>query len=200
MVTPAPTALDTPVPYVITADVRLVFLGVNPRKAMGPDSDPGRALRTCADQLAEVFTDIFNLSLLQAKVSTCFNKTTVIPVLKKTRAMCPVALTSTIMKYFKGLVVVHINSSLPACLNPLQFAYRHNRPTADTISLALHTFPEHLDVKDTHIRFLLIDYRSAFNTIIPSRLILKLHNHGLGSTLCNRILSFLTHKPQTVRI
>eukprot|EP00061_Rhincodon_typus_P014532 g41603.t1 len=85
--THSPTAPDTPVPTVTTSEVRSVFLGVNPRKAIGPDGVPGQALRSCADQLVEVFTNIFNLSFLQAKVPTCFKKTTIIPVPKKT-GMC----------------------------------------------------------------------------------------------------------------
>eukprot|EP00061_Rhincodon_typus_P011876 g37222.t1 len=55
-----------------------VFPRVKPRKAMGPDGVPGRALRCCVDQLGEVFTAIFNLALLQAEVPTCFKKTTII--------------------------------------------------------------------------------------------------------------------------
>ena len=45
------------------ADVSKTFKRVNPRKAAGPDGIPSRVLRACADQLAGVFTDIFNLSL-----------------------------------------------------------------------------------------------------------------------------------------
>eukprot|EP00061_Rhincodon_typus_P008972 g32058.t1 len=170
-VTSAPTAPDTPVPSVTTTDVRSVFLGVNPRKAMGPDGGRGQALRSCVDQLAEVFTEIFNLSLLQAKVPICFKKTTIIPIPKKAHAVClndhlPMTLTSIIAKFFERLVMAHINSSLPACLNSLQFAYRS---TADTISLALHSPLEHLNNKDTYVRLLLIDYSSAFNTIITSK-------------------------------
>src|SRR4029434_624852 len=45
------------------ADVRRELQRVNPRKSPGPDGVPGRVLRGCADQLAEVFTSIFNLSL-----------------------------------------------------------------------------------------------------------------------------------------
>ena len=56
-------------------------------------------------------------------------------------------------------------------LDPLQFAYRHNRSTANAISLALHSILEHLDNKDTYARLVFIDYSSAFNTIIPTRLI-----------------------------
>eukprot|EP00061_Rhincodon_typus_P000820 g12846.t1 len=70
--TPAPIAPDTPVPSVTASEIRSVFLRVNPRKVMGPDGVPGRAPRSCVDQLVEVFTDIFNLSLLQAEVPTCF--------------------------------------------------------------------------------------------------------------------------------
>eukprot|EP00061_Rhincodon_typus_P013971 g40696.t1 len=44
-------------------------------------------LRSCEDQLVEVITDIFILCLLQTEVPTCFKKTTIIPVPKKTHAI-----------------------------------------------------------------------------------------------------------------
>eukprot|EP00061_Rhincodon_typus_P008526 g31216.t1 len=96
--------------------------------------------------------------------------------------------------------MAHINSSLPTCLNPLQFAYHRNRSTADAISVSPHSSLEYLDNKDAYIRLLLIDYRSAFNTIIPSGLISKLQDLGLSSALCNWILSFVTLRPQSVKI
>eukprot|EP00061_Rhincodon_typus_P010365 g34600.t1 len=74
------------------------------------------------------------------------------------------------------------------------------RFTADAIILALHLSLKHLDNKYTYIRLLLINYSSTFNAIIPSRLISKLRDLGLSSTLCNWILSFLTYRPQSVRI
>ncbi|KAK3566006.1 hypothetical protein QTP86_024195 [Hemibagrus guttatus] len=46
-------------------DVRRAFGRVNTKKAAGPDGISGRVLRVCADQLAPVFTEIFNLSLIQ---------------------------------------------------------------------------------------------------------------------------------------
>ncbi|KAK6321588.1 hypothetical protein J4Q44_G00085640 [Coregonus suidteri] len=52
------------------AHVSKTFKRVNPCKAAGPDSIPSRVLRACADQLAGVFTDIFNLSLSQSAVPT----------------------------------------------------------------------------------------------------------------------------------
>ena len=39
---------------------------------------------------------------------------------------------------------------------------------------------------------------SAFNTIVPSKLITKLRTLGLNSSLCNWIMNFLTGHPQVV--
>ena len=39
---------------------------------------------------------------------------------------------------------------------------------------------------------LFIDYSSAFNTIVPSKLIIMLRTLGLNPFLCNWILDFLT--------
>ncbi|KAI3362607.1 hypothetical protein L3Q82_001695 [Scortum barcoo] len=134
---------------------------INTLKAPGPDGIPGRALKVCADQLADIFADIFNVSLLQSVVPTSFKETIIVPVPKKTKILClndyrPVALTSTIMKCFERLVK-SITSSLPDSLDPLQFAYRPNRSTEDAIALTLHNALSHMDQKDTYLRMLFID-------------------------------------------
>ena len=122
------------------AGMSKTFKHVNPRKAAGPDGIPSRILRACADQLAGVFTDIFNHSLSQSVVPTCFKMATIVPVPKKTKVTeqkdyCPVALTSVIKKCFERQGKDHIPSTLPDTLDPLQFAYRPNRSTDDAITL-----------------------------------------------------------------
>lgn len=47
---------------------------------------------------------------------------------------------------------------------------------------------------------LFVDYSSAFNTVIPGKLTIKLHQLGLSSQLCNWIQDFLTERPQAVRL
>ncbi|KAK3521026.1 hypothetical protein QTP86_000581 [Hemibagrus guttatus] len=118
------------------------------RKAAGPDGISGRVLRACADQLAPVFTEIFNLSLTQSVIPTCFKESIIVPVLKKTHPAslndyCPVALTSVVMKCLELLVKDFIISSLPDTLDPLQFAYRPKRSTDDAIFHLLHTSSGH---------------------------------------------------------
>ncbi len=73
---------------------------INARKALGPDNIPGHVLRDCAVELTDVFTDIFNISLSQAVVPTCFKATNIIPFPNKSSPSSfndyrPVALLSS---------------------------------------------------------------------------------------------------------
>ena len=47
---------------------------------------------------------------------------------------------------------------------------------------------------------LFIDYSSAFNTIVPSKLVITLETLGLDPALCNWVLDFLMGRPQVVRV
>ena len=67
----------------------------------------------------------------------------------------------------------------------------HQRPTPS---------PHHLDLCTTYVRLLFIDFSSAFNSIIPSKLINKLSVLGIDPLLRNWILDFLTNRPQHVRL
>ena len=101
---------------------------------------------------------------------------------------------------FERLVKDHICSSLQSTLDRLQFAYRSNRSTDDATSLVMHATLSYLDiVGGCYVRLLFIDYSSAFNTVVPSRLATKLHDLGLNPSMCAWILDFLTSKPQFVR-
>ena len=93
----------------------------------------------------------------------------------------PVTLTSVIMKYFKRLVKDHITSTLPATLDLLQFAYSPNSSTDYAITITLHTVLSYLDKR---------------NTIVPSKLIIKLEALGLNPSLCNWVLDFLMGRPR----
>jgi hypothetical protein len=105
------------------------------------------------------------------------------------------------MKCFERLAhMAHINSILPDTLDPFQFTYCNNRSTVDAISFALHTALSHLDKNNTYVRMLLIDYSSAFNTIVPRKLITKLRTLGLNTSLCHWILELLTGRPQVVSV
>ena len=104
------------------------------------------------------------------------------------------------MKCFERLVKDQITYPLPDTPHPLQFTYRPNRPTDDAIAITLHISLTHLDKRNTYVRMLLIEYSSAFNTIVPSKLVIKYEPLGLDPALCNWVLNFLTDCPQVVSL
>ncbi len=69
-------------------EVRRELRRVKVRKAAGPDGITGRVLRSCADQLAGLFTSIFNESLATSVDPTPFKKSVIIPVPKNSKPSC----------------------------------------------------------------------------------------------------------------
>ena len=186
-------------------EVRRTLRAVDPRKAAGPDGVSGRVLKDCADQLAGVFTRIFNQSLAESIVPPCLKSSIIVPLPKKPHISSPndyrpVALTPVVMKCFEKLVRGHITSLLPKSLDPHQFAYREKRSTEDAIATALHTALSHLEQQGSYVRMLFVDYSSAFNTILPHKLMNKLVNLGIPHPTCMWINSFLTCRTQRVRV
>ncbi len=140
------------------------------KKAAGPDGITGRVMRSCADQLAGLFTSIFNESLVTSVVPTPFKKSIIIPVPKNSKPSClndyrSVALTSIVMKVFERLLKNHICSSIPVILDPLQFTVLlFISSTDDAISHVQHFSLTHINSKNgNYVSLLFIDYSSAFN-------------------------------------
>ena len=96
--------------------------------------------------------------------------------------------------------MTHVKNTINITSECHQYAYRQNRSTADADSAVIHQAFTHLETSNSYARLLFLDFSSHFNTIIPQTLINKLSALGLAPSLCNRILDFLTHRPQSVRI
>ena len=94
---------------VSSADVRKALRGINPQQAAGSDNIPGHAIRVCSSELTDVLADIYNVSLTQASVPTCFKSTTIVPFPKKSIVTClndyhPIALTPIIIKCLERII------------------------------------------------------------------------------------------------
>jgi hypothetical protein len=165
--TRAPAVLDDCVIMLSVANVNKTFRQVNIHKAAGPDGLPWRVLKACADQLSCVFTDIFNLCLIESVIPTCFKQTTIVPVPKEAKVTClnyyrPVALTSVAMKCFERPVMAHINTILPDLLD--QFATDPQMTPNLNLNPHCHFSPgqkEHLCENAVHWLQLSIQHHSA---------------------------------------
>jgi hypothetical protein len=74
--------------------------------------------------------------------------------------------------------------------------YCSKRFTDYTISIAFHTAFFHLDKRNNYVRMLFIDYNSAFNTMVPSKLITRLRTLRPNTSFCNWILDSLMGCPR----
>ncbi|KAL0165593.1 hypothetical protein M9458_037437, partial [Cirrhinus mrigala] len=181
--TPCPSISPT-VSKICEGDVCKVFRKQKIRKAKGPDGVSPACLKACAVQLSTIFTLIFNRSLEMCIVPSCFKCSTIIPVPKKPKTTGlndyrPVALTSVVMKSFERLVLAYLKDITGPLLDPLQFAYRANRDLCKDLD---------------------VDFSSAFNTIIPDILQIKLSQLSVPTSICQWITSFLTDRQQLVRL
>ena len=83
----------------------------------------------------------------------------------------------------------------------MQFAYRPIRGVEDATVTLLNLLFKHLEGKGTLARLLFIDFSSAFNTIQPHVLALRLLEHfNISNNLVGWILNFLTDRTQKVRV
>ncbi len=139
--TPSNPPPPTPALQISEDDVRQVFQKQKRWKAPGQDRVTPACLKTCADQLAHIFSQIFNRSLELCEVPACFKCSTIIQLLK------------------------NITGPL---LDPLQFTYKANRSMDDAGNMGLHLILQHLDKTGTYPRILFVDFSSAFNTIIST--------------------------------
>ena len=187
------------------AEVRMCFKCLNTRSAPGPDGITGRLLRTCRDSLSDVFTRLFRWSLSDGQVPTLWKTATVIPVPKKPSPKMmndyrPVALTSVPFKCLEKLVLRHLMIETEEHQDPHQFAYQANRSCEDAINTLLHKTYHHLEKPGTYVRILFLDFSSAFNTIQPHLMVRKLLRMEVNPTLIQWVYSFLTNRPQRVKI
>ncbi|KAI3356448.1 hypothetical protein L3Q82_017659 [Scortum barcoo] len=170
--------LPSPNLFTPTVDqVRTQLKKIKARKATGPDDwISSRLLRDCADQLCQVVCYIFNLSLSLERVPVLCRRLLVWFQSLKLRAPGAQPLQSP------------TTSDPWPNMDPLQFIYLLQRSLS------------HLEDAGNTMRITFFDFSSAFNTIHPSLLRVKLERAGASDQLAAWVTNYLTDRPQFVRL
>ncbi|KAI3360753.1 hypothetical protein L3Q82_012990 [Scortum barcoo] len=185
--------------------VRTQLKKIKARKATGPDGISSRLLQDCADQLCQVVCYIFNLSLSLERVPVLWKTSCVVPVPKTSRPkepnhFRPVALMSHLMKALERIVLRHLRPLVSPNMDPLQFAYQPGIGVDDAVIYLLQRSLSHLEDAGNAVRITFFDFSSAFNTIHPSLLRVKLERAGASDQLAAWVTNYLTDRPQFVRL
>ena len=94
-----------------------------------------------------------------------------------------VALTSHLMKTMERIILRHLRSLVGTQLDALQFAYQPGIGVDDTMIYMLHRSLVHLEDSGSTVRVMFFYFSSAFNTIQPSLLRVKMENMGVDQHL-----------------
>jgi hypothetical protein len=129
-------------PYQTMSDIKINCKGVtkllknqNIHKATGPDSIPSFILKSAADQLAPILTDIFQTSIDTGEVPQDWRDANIVPLFKKDERHLasnyrPVSLTSITCKILEHIVHSNIMDHFDKnkILTNAQHGFRKKRP------------------------------------------------------------------------
>ena len=112
------------------AGVLKLLLNIKPNKATGPDGIPGNLLKICAEEIADVYTLLFQASLDQGSLPSDWKKANIVPVFKKgdkgrVENYRPISLTSISSNILEHIIHSSIMDHLEkhSLLNKFQSIY-----------------------------------------------------------------------------
>ena len=160
--------------------VEKLLADLNPSKAAGPDSLPGRVLRLLAPQIAPVLTFIFNQSIQTGSLPSDWKTANVTPIFKKgdraeSKNYRPVSLTSICCKVLEHVIHSQVMKHLDhhKILSDYQHGFRKRRSCDTQLVITLHDLTRAIDQKKS-VDVIILDFTKAFDTVPHERLINKL--------------------------
>ncbi len=93
-----------------------------------------------SEQLAPIFTQIFNRSLELCEVPSWFKHFTIIPIQEKPKITGLNYYRPVVTKSFEKLVLAYLKDITGPLLDPLKFAFRANRSVDDAVNMGLYVF------------------------------------------------------------
>ena len=186
--------------------VKYVLKNLKTNSAAGPDAIPPiffhHTSRTISGPLSILLRSFVNLHSLPSE----WKLSVIVPKFKKGSPSCPsnyrpIALTCTCCKILESIIATQLTQFLfqhhLITRHQHGFLKRHSTSTnlLETINDWTISLNNHKSVSVAYI-----DFKSAFDCISHSKLILKLSSYGIKGTLLFWIQAFLSNRTQIVKI
>ena len=187
--------------------VKTYLLGLDPRKATGPDDISPATLKHFATHVpvfSEVITYIFQKSIERAEIPEIWRKAVVTPIYKggprdQVSNYRPVSITSILCKCLEHIICSNIwdhidNNKL---LSDAQHGFRKGFSTTTQLLHVVHNATEALD-KNASYHIVSFDFAKAFDKVPHDLLLLKLRAYKIDKQACDWIESWLTNRVSVV--
>ena len=170
---------------------------LDPDKATGPDTLPGRILKRCAWELSIPIVLISRRCLREGCWPSTWKRHWVCPLHKKKSQADPVnyrgihltAVTSKVVERVLGRVLVNFLDKSDA-YGETQWAFRPQRSCRDLITLLICTWLWEMECGHK-IGLLLTDIFGAFDRVESARLVEKCRAAGVGPLFCDFLEAYL---------
>ena len=177
---------------------------LDPNKASGPDQIPPWFLKTHADDLYEILTDLFQTSVDNGTIPNKWKEANICSVFKKgdkhnPANYRPVSLTCVCSKILEHIIHSHVMKFLDEhnILTDLQHGFRAKRSTETQLLLTINDISKQID-QNSNVSMAILDFSKAFDKVPHQRLLSKLSAYGIDGNLLAWFASFLNNRTQRV--
>ena len=184
-----------------------LLAGLDPSKAAGPDAIKPVVLRSLKDQVAPILQAIFQHSLHTGQIPSDWKKAIVTPLFKK-GAKCdpgncrPISLTCICSKVMEHIVASNLTKHLNRhnVLYDLQHGFRGKRSCETQLIQLIDELARGLSIRGQQTGLILLDFSKAFDKVSHTKLLFKLHQHGITQNNLSWIKAFLLGRSQCVAL
>lgn len=175
-------------------------------KSCGPDNIPGILLKNLVNTICYPLCTIFNISLSTSSVPSAWKSAVVVPVFKKGSTSDPsnyrpISLTCTAGKILEAIVKDNILSHMTAnnLISPNQFGFLAKRSTTSQLLESVTSWCKSFS-NGVQTDVIYMDFAKAFDSVLCSKLLVKLERYGINGLTLNWIQDFLHDRSQHVRV
>lgn len=202
----SPKAKDFP-DLIFSPDIIVKVLSkLKPTYSVGPDGFCAYFIKQIRSAIAIPLASIFETSFRTGILPKIWLEAIVIPIHKKGNPHSvenyrPISLCSVICKVMETIVNDTLTHFLTEnkLIDKNQYGFMKNKSCASQLLHCKNIWTKNLDDRKP-IDIIYIDFCKAFDSVVHSKLLLKLKHLGISKTLLTWITSFLSNRKQKVKI
>ncbi len=173
---------------------------LDPSKAHGPDGLPSRILKECSSQLAPSLHRLFTKSLQLSQIPAEWKLANIVPLHKKgnreyVENYRPISLLSVVSKVLESCVLNHLSYHIHSNINSAQYGFVNGKSSTAQLLSILNTIGKNLD-EGLQTDVVFMDIAKAFDTVIHSKLLLKLQEFGFSGSVLLWFKNYLSCRCQ----
>ena len=180
------------------------FRTLKTKKSCGHDGIPSRLIKLGADVLCHSFCSIVNHSINQQVYPSFYKCALITPVYKKKDQLDksnyrPVSVLCVLSKVLESIICDQFNEYFNSIVSDKLAAYRKGYSCENVLFNCVEEWKEAMD-KNEITALIAMDLSKAFDSVPHGLLLAKLSAYGVSDHTCNYIKSYLTDRPQRVKI